>query len=583
MSLPGTSPRSHTITTTTTATTTTTTTSTQPTTTVTTVTTGTAPARSSPPKDDSPPGRSKKTVPPRSPRAMPVPMLRLRSTSSSAELTPPPRRLPPPPKREGTVLLSQSNPLPSISSAAPVTAARTSEIERSEQRTDATPIQAHSAPTLQIVRKSIPLAQMKKIEAEHKLQKLADLIVNDLISDDLSAARLPMLGRVDSAFYIDRLPPEFKPLAAGAETPTLSSSKLLQRYFAADFRDNLGWGAARTLYSNFRFTETKRPASGSGLRASEADEDTRSAETMRMQGMAEVIVRTLLGYPPTVERSPLPGKLIRFLIICDQRLHAKLLGSGMKVSFSTEQIRAGRLALLTHLVATRLLQPMLSTLAARVPMPSEVQFLTLLLKGLVAGVEQLSDSLFNKSFAGSPLALQQQATEKMTREKIESRIRQLQTKPSSRHVRTRSADTEPVSPRTLRTVEEARSLRQLQKTVAIADALESEWAALDEANREITENLAVDQARNDLQQFNQDQLEQLVTALLGDRSDSDEIPVMPISPRRAQPLDDSEEGAVTTANTFTTTTTANATTTTITAAATTTTTTTAIPSPPTGP
>ncbi len=511
--------------------------------------------RSSPPKDDSPTGRSKKTVMPRSPRPMPVPALRLRSTSSSMALSVSPRKL------------AQS--LPPTSFVDQKTAATASSGTSDSMMSVSDPVLlVHSAPTLQIFRTRMPMSRLKKGELESKLAKLSDLLVNDVLSGDMSAANLKVLGRVDSAFYIDNLPPEFRPFGQGLGTPTISCSKLLQRFFAADFRKNLGWGAARTLYSNFQFEEMKRASSSRSVAVGEADPDIRRAEMERMQGRAEVIVRTLLGFPPTIEQSPLPAKLIRLLVLCDQRLHEKLLNRDGKGSFSTDQIRSARLAMLTNLVVTRLLQPMLSSMAAKQPTQSEMWFLTLLMKGLVSAVQQLSDALFSKSFASSPLSLQQRADEKLRREKVDARIRQLQSKPTARNVRTRSADTEPISPRTLRTIEEARSFRSRQKAAETARTLEAQdWSALDEAKREIDENLAISQASTDLQDFDIDEL-RLVQSLLDQRMDADDLDFILLTPRRAQPLEDGDDtdakpglprtsipNTTTTTSTFTTTTT----------------------------
>ncbi len=481
-------------------------------------------------------------------------MLRLRSTSSSADVLVSPRKL------------AQSQPTTSVASNTSGNQADSTHRTRptgslhSHSEPASTPVlQAHSAPTLQIVRTRVPMSQLKKAELENKLTKLADLLVNDLLSGDLSAANLKVLGRVDSAFYIDRLPPEFQALAQGLETPTIPFSRLLQRFLATDFRGTIAWGAAKTLYSNFRFEETKRAAAGRAVAVGDISPDVKQAEMMRMQGLAEVIVRTLLGFPPTVDSSPLPAKLIRLLIVCDQRLHAKLLDGDGKTRFSTDQIRSARLALLTDLLVTRLLQPMLSSLAATKPTQSEMWFLTLLMKGLVNGAQRLSDALFSKSFASSPLALRQKAEEKLQREKIDARIRQLQSKPTVRHVRTRSADTEPISPRTLRTVEQARNFRAMQKAAETARALEAQdWSALDDAKREVDENLAIEKAHTDLQDFDADDLEMLVMSLLDQRDGNDDADFMPISPRRATALDDSDElptVTTTTTSAFTTTTT----------------------------
>ncbi len=411
-------------------------------------------------------------------------------------------------------------------------------------------VRAFSEPSLQIIRKSIPLGQLKKMEQEHRMHKLADLIVDDLVNGQLTAAGLSTLGRVDSAFYIDHLPEDFKPLAKGLMTPTISSGKLMQGYFAADFSHNVGWNGATSLYMNFMQREAAKISSASSHEADnhdnvDADDDTRQAERQRIQGAAEVIVRSLLGYPPTVESSPLPGKLISLLIACDQRLHAKMLATTTPASFSTEQIRTGRLAALAHLLITRLLQPMLFSMTPQPPSqtaPSQavMSFQILVLKGMMSGVKQLAEGLLNKSFATSPLALQQQATEKATREKIDARIRRLQSKPSTRHMRTRSADTTPISPRTLRTMEEARMMRKAQQAGELATTLESQdWSALEEARRQVDEKLASTQSQADLLQMPLHEVDELVRLLTGKGDDNQ--PILAIQPRRAQPLDDSDE------------------------------------------
>ncbi len=517
--------------------------------------------RSSPPKDDSPTGRSKKTTMPRSPRPMPVPALRLRSTSSSMALSVSPRKL-----AQSLPSLAAIDDSQQPGREAACTGA--SGASNSVMSVSSPVLQTHSAPTLQIFRTRMPMRLLKKSELESKLTKLADLLVNDVLSGDVSAANLKVLGRVDSAFYIEHLPAEFTPFGQGLGTPTIACSKLLQRFFAVDFRTNLGWGAARTLYKNFQFDEIKRASSSRSVAVGEADPDTKRAEMERMQGRAEVIVRTLLGFPPTIEQSPLPAKMLRLLVICDQRLHEKLLSSDGKISFSTDQIRSARLAMLTNLVVTRLLQPMLSSLAAKQPTQSEMWFLTLLMKGLVSAVQQFSDALFSKSFASSPLSLQQRADEKLRRERIDARIRQLQSKPTVRHVRTRSADTEPISPRTLRTIEEARSFRSRQKAAETARTMEAQdWSVLDDTRREIDENLAIAQASADLQDFDAADL-RLVLSLLDQRTDSDDLDFILITPRRAQPLEDSDDGPgatvppTLTPTTITTTTTSSFTTTT---------------------
>lgn len=576
MSLPGTSPRTHTITTTVTTSTELTTVTSSVTANATSaapVTTAAAPAtasvsdsstntvssattseRSSPPKNDSPPGRSKKTVMPRSPRAapIPVPVLRLRSTSSGVEVAPSTRKRPQASGKEGSASMSQSHPVHDMSRTQVKSSSSTTVTlaDAKGTTTEQDSVRAYSEPSLLIIRKSIPLAQLKKMEQEHRMHKLADLLVNDLMSEQLSVASLSTLGHTDAAFYIEHLPEEFKPLASGLLHPTISSGKLMQRYFADDFSNNVGWNGATSMYANFMQREAAKSSSSRSSHMGDIDNDTQEAEMERIWSAAMVIVRSLLGYPPTVDSSPLPGKLISLLIACDQRLHAKLISIDKPAAFSTDQIRTARLAALTHLLVNRLLHPMLLSLASKNPSQSEMWFQVILKRGLVSRVKQLAEALFSKSFATSPLALQQQATEKATREKIDARIRQLQTKSSTRHVRTRSADTTPISPRTLRTIEEARSLRKVQKAGELATELESQdWSALDEANREVDENLAISQANVALQQFDAADLDELASLLAMERSDSEDI--ASIQPRRAQPLDDSEELSATTATSVT--------------------------------
>ncbi len=436
-----------------------------------------------------------------------------------------------------------------------------------------------SEPVLRRVRArsqvEVPTRLLQKSERNYLPNRLADLIVDDILAGEMLADQLHKVGRTDSAFYREKLPPELKPLAQSAPHPTISSSKLIQAMFREDFKTNRGWLAARALCDvSSESMQAQIQAETTGeIEIGTIDPDLKEAIRETLKGRAEVIVRNLLGHPARLKNSPLPERLTDFLVHSDQRFHMQLMQGERTRHFSSSQMRDARVALQKQLLVTYLLLPMLSELAQSRPSQTEIWFLGLLMNSLLKAVPSLQDDVFAQSFATSPKHFQEAVKVKHeTEERLEKiekqRNRTEQRKATFRtgpgHVRSRSADTPLIDTRSLPTREKMQQMRATKQSEALADTLLSEFDdVLKDAEKHVEETEQIRKAQVNLQDFNADDL-QLVLDILNDRDGDIEMlaaldHVFQPSPGRAIPLDEDDAvgtadnaGGATTANTTTT-------------------------------
>lgn len=398
-----------------------------------------------------------------------------------------------------------------------------------------------SIPILKIVKVQIPSDVLKQLEIEHIDHALMELLVADLFSQNLTLEQRHAIGRRDVAFYVAHLPEILKPFAAGINQPTISSSTLMQKIFAADFRSNTGWAQAKIFYVNAMFKESVE----TGPTLGETDPEVKRAELERLNGLAEVIVKSIIGHPVALKNSPLPRRLIHALVYADQRFHEQLLGGEKTKNWSTEHIRDARCSLIKLLTVTRLLMPMVTALAPKNPPQKEIWHLTLLLNRLLQSALALSSEIFVESFATSPSALQKLALDKEKFERIQARANVLKGKKSPRHIRSRSADTTPVDLHSFERREAVRKKRALEKTQQAVSALgldDTDYAnAIQEGKKALAETEEVRTAAADLKDFSLADLEQ-VQQMLADRDGEQLISLLPdsdIVPEPAQPLPES--------------------------------------------
>ena len=59
----------------------------------------------------------------------------------------------------------------------------------------------------------VPTRLLEKSARNYVPNLLADLVVDDILAGEMLADQLHKVGRTDSAFYLEKLPPELKPLA----------------------------------------------------------------------------------------------------------------------------------------------------------------------------------------------------------------------------------------------------------------------------------------------------------------------------------------------------------------------------------
>ena len=421
----------------------------------------------------------------------------------------------------------------------------------------------------------VPTRLLEKSARNYVPNLLADLVVDDILAGEMLADQLHKVGRTDSAFYREKLPPELKPLAKSSIHPTISSSKLIQAMFAEDFKNNAGWLAARALYdvsSESMQAQVQAKTTGD-IEVGTIDPDLKEAIRETLKGRADVIVRNLLGHPARLKNSPLPERLTDFLVHCDQRFHRQLMQGERTRNFTSSQMRDARIALQKQLLVTYLLQPMLSGLAKARPSQTEIWFLSLLMSSLLKALPSLHDEVFVQSFATSPKRFQEAVKDKheteerlerieKQRKRTEQRKATFKTRPG--HVRSRSADTPLIDTRSLPTREQMLQMRAKKKSEALADEFSEKVSefenVLKDAEKQVEETEQIRKAQANLQDFNADDL-QLVLDILNNRDDDVEIlsalHFMPNpSPGRAVPLDDSDDidsseetGGATTANT----------------------------------
>ena len=436
---------------------------------------------------------------------------------------------------------SQSTSESTSSTSKPVTSFST------VSETQLGPLMSSSVPVLKIFKAQISSELLRKLESEHIDHVLVDLLTNDVCAQPIALDQRHAIGRTDAAFYVDRLPEVLQVFAKDSNQATISSSKLIQKVFAEEFRENTGWAEAKIFYANAMF----KMKSQAGYAIGENDASVMDAEREKLKGLTEVIAKSIFGHPINLKNSALPRRLIDTLIYADQRFHDYLLTGKSTRSWTIEQINDARRSLIKLLTVTRLLMPMMSALAEKKPSQQEIWCLGLTMQVLLKSASQLSKEIFAESFAKSSSSLQKLATDKEKQERIQARTKALQTKTkkSGRHIRSRSADTQPVDIDWLARRDELQKKRaQEKKDVAIArthkvlSELEGDTDAyakvIDETSKAVKENEDIKKAESDLNTFSLEDLEQIQKFL--DERDEQEIisllPDGPVAPERARAL-----------------------------------------------
>jgi hypothetical protein len=423
-----------------------------------------------------------------------------------------------------------------------------SSLNSAETQTDITMFS--SVPTLKIVKAQISSELLKKLEREHIDHVIADFLVDDICKSHIPLDQRHAVGRTDTAFYVDHLPEVLQPYAKGMNQTTISSSRLMQRVFAGEFRENMGWASAKIFYANAMFKEKSQAVSEIG----ENDPSIKDAEREKIKGLAEVIAKSIFGHPVTLKNSPLPGRLIDVLIYADQRFHEKLLTEKATKDWTIEQISDVRHSLIKLLSVTRLVMPMVSGLAEKNPSQNEIWCLGLTMQILLKSASELSKEIIIQSFANSSSSLQKLSKDKEKFERIQQRTKALtvQTKKTARHIRSRSADTQPIDIDWLarrNEVQKKRAQEKKEAAIVMTNKVLSEVnldddvyaKAIAEGSRALTETEEVRKAESDIRDFSLEDLQQ-IKKMLDDRDEQEIIELLPegeLIPERAQPLPNS--------------------------------------------
>lgn len=357
----------------------------------------------------------------------------------------------------------------------------------------------------------VPSRQPENLARNSAPGLLGNLIVGALFKSGMRADQVHQVGQTAALVYRENLPKELKSLGQSSDTETISSATLVQDLFAEDFESNKGWCDARKVFQNAALILAW---SSQGIEASAIDPDLKKTTFENLRASSDEIVRQLLGHPASVKNSPLPERVIAFLVHSDQRFHTKLMEDDHTRNFTAAQMRDARAALQQHLLVTNLLLPMLSELAPKKPSQVETWFLNGLRNGLLKAAAPLCDELLALSFSNSPDDLRNAATAKFEHEQTLAKIEQQRERTEQRkaefktkqggHFRSRSADTTPISARSLPT---RLQVQQLRSAVKASEALANEFTSdmenfeflLNDLEKEFKEKESAETARARMQ------------------------------------------------------------------------------------
>ncbi len=317
-------------------------------------------------------------------------------------------------------------------------------------------------PVLKLIYRSatiqVPTEVLRKSEVHQQSNALATLVVDGIMKNNFPVAQLAKTGNVVPAISILNLSDTLQPLVLNKSDKYVSSGRLMQQLFAHDFSAHARWENAHKLYKlTLSMVVDKRGISDPG----QLDQVTQAAIQNKLQKWADAFVSRLIGEPQTLIGDRLPQPVLDFLIQVDQHFHAQLIRDEKTRGLSTEQMREARIGLQANLLVTHLLKPMLEGIATNAGTKTEQCFAELILKTLSVQVESLAKQVLVKSFAQSSPELREKAIIKEGAEEQAKRTAQRVTAFKSRlggHQRSRSADTTPIDPRSMR--EAARSKRK---------------------------------------------------------------------------------------------------------------------------
>ena len=408
---------------------------------------------------------------------------------------------------------------------------------------------------LRIFKARIPSELLKKLERDHIDHVLVDLLIADLGVQSLHLDDRHAIGRTDSALYVNHLPGVLQPYVGNVNNVTISSSVLLQRAFADEFRENIGWVTAKILYVNAMFKEQLPGDSQTNSQAEsllgENDPAIKDASRKQLKGLAEAIAQSIFGHPVEIKNSPLPRRLIDTLIYADQRFHEQLLTGQATKDWSTEQIRDARCSLIKLLTVTRLLMPMLIGTEKKNPSQKQIWCLGLSMQMLQKSAMALSKDILVTSFVTSSASLQRLAGDKEKQERTQQRTKAFKSrsKKPGGHGRSRSADTTPVNIDWLARRDEIRAKRALEKKEGAIEKTKSILSSvgldddifektMDDAGRALKETDELRQAIVDIGDFDLEDIKAIEQMLI-EQNNASPMTLHPegtLTPERPQSL-----------------------------------------------
>lgn len=295
---------------------------------------------------------------------------------------------------------------------------------------------------------SSPRTPPLKYSKETQMEVLADMLVADCTEHAVNPNDMGSLGRTDSPLDLDQLPTELREFKAKLQTKNKpASNHLMHALFWPDVESSEPWKKALAIDHQF-----SRGGYGFSLRSGGFEGAYSDQLASMLEGFAENFSFFLFKSPPTLKSLGMPEDFKKFLCIADQKFVIRLLDQDSRAAkgekgihpLSKRQMDQLRAYLLTHLLVTRFIQPMLVT-ADRPQTAVALMLLKLEMKFMNKAALDLSQDFQARSFEKFPEDLQnkliKKSEEEFRKENINKRtnnLMEMNKKLSQRHARSRS-------------------------------------------------------------------------------------------------------------------------------------------------
>ena len=291
----------------------------------------------------------------------------------------------------------------------------------------------------------LPLVKYSK---DSQMNVLADMVVAECTKKPINPQDLGCIGRIDSNIKLDELPPELAEFKGKLKTHKKPGTHhLMHDLFWPDIKSSSAWESAKAIDQ-----KVSRANLSGMLGIDGVNEKFKKHLESMMAPIAESFASCLFVQPITLATLAMPEDLKAFLCAADEKFVAALkaqddrAAKGEKGAYplSVKNIEQLRAYFLSHLLVTRILQPILVE-TNQGSTDTEATLLSQQMLAMKKATVELSKDFQLRSFAKYPDHLKQwlidksaSELQKATVERGKSRFLALKTKASQRHIRSLS-------------------------------------------------------------------------------------------------------------------------------------------------